>query len=291
MSRDALECDLQFAGFMVVSCPLKTDSKAVIREIQEASHHVKRPTASPAMPIDDTVAWRWVSAFLYLQVVMITGDNPLTACHVARELHFIQKKHTLVLQQNSHHGTSEAHLTLLFSKIIRGLMLIFVAVVFRCVAMGIYRWQCVRAATSSFHIFFRESVRPVRNGRWAGQAKLWTSDPPCAPPSHKSVRPRQSQTKSRSQRCVCSCSKCCFDAILIIWWSLDWFECFGKFCNYGLVFLYCLSVCLSLLDLSTIYLLRLSNTWEGMRIENVEILGLKDIFKEKGGVSVKVQYL
>ena len=53
-TREEAESDLVFCGFVVAECPLKSDTKDIIKELQDASHEVK----------------------------MITGDNALTAAFI-----------------------------------------------------------------------------------------------------------------------------------------------------------------------------------------------------------------
>lgn len=67
--RPEFERDLQFCGFLVFRCPLKKDSKSALKLLKGSSH----------------------------QVIMITGDNALTAIHTARELDMIAKDANVLL--------------------------------------------------------------------------------------------------------------------------------------------------------------------------------------------------
>lgn len=63
-----VESGLTFSGFVVFNCPIRSDSAAVLSGLKESSH----------------------------DLVMITGDQALTACHVASQVHIISKP-TLIL--------------------------------------------------------------------------------------------------------------------------------------------------------------------------------------------------
>ena len=72
MKREDVEKNLQFVGFAVITTPLKPDSKVLIKEIMDSSHRVS----------------------------MITGDAPLTACYIAKELSFMKRKRSLILSKD-----------------------------------------------------------------------------------------------------------------------------------------------------------------------------------------------
>jgi cation-transporting ATPase 13A1 len=75
LDRASVERDLVFAGFLLLDCPLKPDSRSIILELQTSGH----------------------------EVVMITGDAVLTAAEVARQVGIIDKRaasHIYQLQSN-----------------------------------------------------------------------------------------------------------------------------------------------------------------------------------------------
>lgn len=78
LKREEVEAGLTFAGFLVLQCPLKDDAKDAIRMLNESSH----------------------------RTVMITGDNPLTAVHVARQVEIIDRD-VLILDAPEHDKSGE----------------------------------------------------------------------------------------------------------------------------------------------------------------------------------------
>ncbi|KAG4431015.1 hypothetical protein IFR05_013505 [Cadophora sp. M221] len=78
LKREKVEADLHFAGFLVLHCPLKDDAKKSVQMLNESSH----------------------------RVVMITGDNPLTACHVANEVEIVDRD-VLILDAPEHDDSGE----------------------------------------------------------------------------------------------------------------------------------------------------------------------------------------
>jgi cation-transporting ATPase 13A1 len=78
LKREEVEKDLHFAGFLVLQCPLKDDALKAVQMLNESSH----------------------------RVVMITGDNPLTAVHVARQVEIVDRE-CLILDapENDQSGT------------------------------------------------------------------------------------------------------------------------------------------------------------------------------------------
>lgn len=78
LKREEVEADLTFAGFLVLQCPLKEDAMEAVRMLNESSH----------------------------RCVMITGDNPLTAVHVARKVEIIDRE-VLILDAPEHDNSGE----------------------------------------------------------------------------------------------------------------------------------------------------------------------------------------
>ncbi|KAJ3766404.1 hypothetical protein FB446DRAFT_390943 [Lentinula raphanica] len=80
LPRETIESDLTFAGFLVFHCPLKPDAIAALKMLADSSH----------------------------RCIMITGDNPLTAAHVAKTVEIVDRE---VLILDLKENPRDEHLT------------------------------------------------------------------------------------------------------------------------------------------------------------------------------------
>lgn len=71
LSRADIEHDLIFGGFAVLRCPLKEESEPALKMLKDSSH----------------------------QLVMITGDAPLTACYTASQVHIVDRPVLLLVHK------------------------------------------------------------------------------------------------------------------------------------------------------------------------------------------------
>ena len=98
MARDEAESGLTFAGFLAFHCPVKPDSKGSVELLLQSSHRVGARTALATVRLHRAHAQMGAVLCGGLrggghrgQVIMITGDNALTACHVAREVSIVRR--------------------------------------------------------------------------------------------------------------------------------------------------------------------------------------------------------
>ena len=73
LSREETEREMKFCGFICFSSAIKSDSKSSVRSLRRSSH----------------------------RLMMITGDNPYTACHVSHELSMSSLNTTLMLTRSA----------------------------------------------------------------------------------------------------------------------------------------------------------------------------------------------
>lgn len=97
MTREQVESGMQVAGFAVFRCPLKEQTKPSMTQILDAGHQVSCQCFNschqlPALAHPGS-----------RQVCMITGDNPLTAIHVSRELELVNRE-PIILMLTEHGG-------------------------------------------------------------------------------------------------------------------------------------------------------------------------------------------